>query len=199
MLRRIELEVLAIVERGDTISECDEARLQRKLSLSCRDGPRRKRPALHGTGRPSEASRPLECPGRRNLLGPRSAALPHHFSELLTGKTLEVLYYLDQPRIVTDLAALTDNYRNTLIECSNGSVTAVSSGLPTVNTNLILISAYSTRSRVNSHTVFTVDELNLLPRTGRFSGKTTTSFLHRPKQRSTPRFPRNRTRSIRCL
>jgi DNA-binding MarR family transcriptional regulator len=32
----------------------------------------------------------------------------------LTGKTLEVLYYLDQPRTVADIADRTDNYRNTV-------------------------------------------------------------------------------------
>jgi len=40
---------------------------------------------------------------------------PHiEFPELLTGKVLEVLYYLHQPRTVADIAARSDNYRNTV-------------------------------------------------------------------------------------
>jgi len=36
------------------------------------------------------------------------------FPELLTGKALEVLYYLDQPRTVSEIADRSDNYRNTV-------------------------------------------------------------------------------------
>jgi len=36
------------------------------------------------------------------------------FPELLTGKAIEVLYYLDQPRTVAKMADRSDNYRNTV-------------------------------------------------------------------------------------
>ena len=36
------------------------------------------------------------------------------FPELLTGKALEVLYYLNQPRTVAEIADRSDNYRNTV-------------------------------------------------------------------------------------
>jgi len=36
------------------------------------------------------------------------------FPELLTGKALEVLYCLDQPRTVSEIADRSDNYRNTV-------------------------------------------------------------------------------------
>lgn len=36
------------------------------------------------------------------------------FPELLTGKALEVLYYLDQPRTVSEIADWSDNYHNTV-------------------------------------------------------------------------------------
>jgi DNA-binding MarR family transcriptional regulator len=115
VLRRIELEVLATVERGDTISDLakkldhSESYLSRavgglvekELLYTDRDG-RRKRVI------PSDA-RAVEC---------YQDLVRHHshidFPELLTGKTLEVLYHLDQPRTVADLAARSDNYRNTV-------------------------------------------------------------------------------------
>jgi DNA-binding MarR family transcriptional regulator len=36
------------------------------------------------------------------------------FPELLAGKALEVLYYIDQPRTVSEIADRSDNYRNTV-------------------------------------------------------------------------------------
>ncbi|MFD1687035.1 MarR family transcriptional regulator [Halobellus litoreus] len=115
MLRRIELEVLAIVERGDTISELatkldhSESYLSRAvgdlvekgLVYTERDG-RRKRII------PSDA-RAVEA--YQDLVRQHSHI---EFPELLTGKTLEVLYYLDKPRTVADIADRTDNYRNTV-------------------------------------------------------------------------------------
>jgi len=115
VLRRIELEVLAIVERGDTISELatkldySESYLSRAVTdlvekgllYTERDG-RRKRVV------PSDA-RAVEI--YQDLVRQHSHI---DFSELLTGKTLEVLYYIDQPRTVADLAARTENYRNTV-------------------------------------------------------------------------------------
>ena len=115
MLRRIELEVLATVDRGDTISELatkldhSESYLSRAvgdlvekgLVYTERDG-RRKRVV------PSDA-RAVEL--YRDLVRQHSHI---EFSELLTGKALEVLYYLDQPRTVSEIADRSDNYRNTV-------------------------------------------------------------------------------------
>lgn len=115
MLRRIELEVLATVDRGDTISELatklnhSESYLSRAVAdlvekglvYTERDG-RRKRVV------PSDA-RAVEL--YRDLVRQHSHI---DFPELLTGKALEVLYYLDQPRTVSEIADRSDNYRNTV-------------------------------------------------------------------------------------
>jgi len=115
VLRRIELEVLATVERGDTIVELatkldhSESYLSRAVTdlvekgllYTHRDG-RRKRVV------PSDA-RAVEM--YQDLVRQHSHI---DFPDLLTGKTLEVLYYLDQPRTVADLATRSDNYRNTV-------------------------------------------------------------------------------------
>ncbi|WP_254824813.1 helix-turn-helix transcriptional regulator [Haloglomus halophilum] len=115
MLRRIELEVLATVDRGDTISELatkldhSESYLSRAvgdlvekgLVYTERDG-RRKRVV------PSDA-RAVER--YQDLVRQHSHI---DFPELLTGKALEVLYYLDQPRTVSEIADRSDNYRNTI-------------------------------------------------------------------------------------
>ena len=115
MLRRIELEVLATVDRGDTISELatkldhSESYLSRAVAdlvekglvYTERDG-RRKRVV------PSDA-RAVEL--YRDLVRQHSHI---EFPELLTGKALEVLYYLDQPRTVSEIADRSDNYRNTV-------------------------------------------------------------------------------------
>ena len=115
MLRRIELKVLATVARGDTISELatkldhSESYLSRAIAdlvekglvYTERDG-RRKRVV------PSDA-RAVEI--YQDLV----RQYPHiDFSELLTGKALEVLYYIDQPRTVSEIAEKSDNYRNTV-------------------------------------------------------------------------------------
>ena len=115
MLRRIELEVLATVDRGDTISELatkldhSESYLSRAVAdlvekgvvYTERDG-RRKRVV------PSDA-RAVER--YQDLVRQHSHI---DFPELLTGKALEVLYYLDQPRTVSEIADRSDNYRNTV-------------------------------------------------------------------------------------
>ena len=115
VLRRIELDVLATVDRGDTISELamkldhSESYLSRAvgdltekgLVYTERDG-RRKRVV------PSDA-RAVEI--YQDLVRQHSHI---GFSELVTGKSLEVLYYLDQPRTVAEIADLSDNYRNTV-------------------------------------------------------------------------------------
>jgi DNA-binding MarR family transcriptional regulator len=115
VLRRIELEVLATVDRGDTISELatkldhSESYLSRAVAdlvekglvYTERDG-RRKRVV------PSDA-RAVEL--YQDLVRQHSHI---EFPELLTGKALEVLYYLDQPRTVSEIADRSDNYRNTV-------------------------------------------------------------------------------------
>jgi DNA-binding MarR family transcriptional regulator len=115
VLRRIELEVLATVERGDTIAELatkldhSDSYLSRAVTDLCekglvyteRDG-RRKRVV------PSDA-RAVEV--YQDLVRQHSHI---EFPELLTGKALEVLYYLDQPRTVAKIADRSDNYRNTV-------------------------------------------------------------------------------------
>jgi DNA-binding MarR family transcriptional regulator len=115
VLRRIELEVLATVDRGDTISELatkldhSESYLSRAvgdlvekgLVYTERDG-RRKRVV------PSDA-RAVEL--YQDLVRQHSHI---EFPELLTGKAFEVLYYLDQSRTVSEIADRSDNYRNTV-------------------------------------------------------------------------------------
>jgi len=115
VLRRIELDVLATVDSGDTISELatkldhSESYLSRAVAdlvekglvYTERDG-RRKRVV------PSDA-RAVEL--YQDLVRQHSHI---EFSELLTGKALEVLYYLDQPRTVAEIADRSDNYRNTV-------------------------------------------------------------------------------------
>ncbi|WP_049942151.1 MarR family transcriptional regulator [Haloterrigena turkmenica] len=115
MLRSSELEVLATIERGDTIAdlanrlEYSESYVSRvvadlaakNLLYTDRDG-RRKRV------RPSD-SRAVET--YRDLVRQYSHV---DFPELLTGKTLEACYYLDRPRTVADIAERSDNYRNTV-------------------------------------------------------------------------------------
>ncbi len=115
MLRRIELEVLAIVERGDTISELatkldySESYLSRAVTDLVEKG-------LLYTER--DGCRKRVVPSNARAVEIYQDLVRQHshidFSELLTGKTLEVLYNLDHPRTVTDLAARTDNYRNTV-------------------------------------------------------------------------------------
>jgi len=115
VLRRIELEVLVTVERGDTIVELarklDHSKsylsravsdlVEKGLLYTERDG-RRKRVV------PSDA-RAVEV--YQDLVRQHSHI---DFSELLTDKTLEVCYYLDQARTVAGIAEQSDNYRNTV-------------------------------------------------------------------------------------
>ncbi len=115
MLRSIELDVIATVEPGDTISELatklnhSESYLSRAVADLVekglvyieRDG-RQKRVIL------SDA-RAVEA--YQDLVRQHSHI---DFPELLTGKAFEVLYYLDQPRTVSELADRSDNYRNTV-------------------------------------------------------------------------------------
>ena len=83
----------------DLYSHCAGALIEDRFVYTERDG-RRKRVV------PSDA-RAVER--YQDLVRQHSQI---EFPELLTGKALEVLYYLDQPRPVSEIADQTDNYRN---------------------------------------------------------------------------------------
>ena len=115
MLRRIELEVLATVDRGDTISELatkldhSESYLSRAVADLVEKG-------LLYTERDGRRKRAVPSDARAVELYQDFVRQHSHidFPELLTGKALEVLYYLDQPRTVAEIADRSDNYRNTV-------------------------------------------------------------------------------------
>ena len=92
----------------------DEARPQRELPLSCRRRPRREGARLHGTRRAAKTSRPVGCSRRRTLSGPRPPALPHRVPRAADRQGTRGVYYLDQPRTVSEIADRSDNYRNTV-------------------------------------------------------------------------------------
>jgi len=115
VLRRIELEVLATVDRGDTISELatkldhSESYLSRAVGDLVEKG-------LVYTERDGRRKRVIPSDARAVELYQDLVRQHSHidFPELLTGKALEVLYYLDQPRTVSEIADRSDNYRNTV-------------------------------------------------------------------------------------
>ncbi|WP_144927921.1 MarR family transcriptional regulator [Halorubrum salsamenti] len=115
MLRRIELAVLATVDRGDTISELatkldhSESYLSRAVADLVEKG-------LVYTERDGRQKRVVPSDARAVELYQDLVRQHSHidFPELLTGKTLEVLYYLDHPRTVSEIADRSDNYRNTV-------------------------------------------------------------------------------------
>lgn len=115
MLGRIELELLATTERGDTISDIadelghSESYVSRAVSSLAEKG-------LCHTERDGNRKRVIPSDAHavevyRDLVREYSHV---DFPDLLTGKSLEVLYYLDQPRTVTEIADASDNYRNTI-------------------------------------------------------------------------------------
>ncbi|ELY61115.1 MarR family transcriptional regulator [Natronolimnohabitans innermongolicus] len=115
MLRRIELKVLATVTRGDTISELatkldhSESYLSRAVADLVGKG-------LLYTERDGHRKRIVPSDARAVEVFQDLVRQHSHidFAELLTGKALEVLYYLDQPRTVSEIAERSDNYRNTV-------------------------------------------------------------------------------------
>jgi len=185
VLRRIELEVLSTVDRGDTISELamkldhSESYLSRAVAdlvekgvvYTERDG-RRKRVV------PSDA-RAVER--YQDLVRQHSHI---DFPELLTGKALEVLYYLDQPRTVSEIADRSDNYRNTvnrvLKRFRDRGLVGTADGHYEFNADFDRLHELP----VKSHTICTVTASKPLPRRARFSGRTTTNSSPRPKRRS---------------
>lgn len=115
VLRRIELEVLATIESGDTISELatkldhSESYLSRAVANLLEKG-------LVYTERDGRQKRVVPSDSRAVEVYQDLVRQHSHidFPELLTGKALEVLYYLDQPRTVSEIADRSDNYRNTV-------------------------------------------------------------------------------------
>ncbi len=115
MLRRIELEALATVEWGDTIADL-AAKLDHSESYLSRAVADLSEKGLVYTERDGRRKRVVPSDSRAVELYQDLVRQHTHieFPELLTGKALEVLYYLDQPRSVTDIADRSDNYRNTV-------------------------------------------------------------------------------------
>ncbi|GAB7092787.1 MarR family transcriptional regulator [Halorubrum luteum] len=115
MLRRIELEVLATVDRGDTISEL-AAKLDHSESYLSRAVADLVEKGLVYTERDGRRKRVVPSDARAVELYQDLVRQHSHidFPELLTGKALEVLYYLNQPRTVSEIANRSDNYRNTV-------------------------------------------------------------------------------------
>lgn len=115
MLGRIELETLATLERGDTISDI-AAKLDHSESYISRAVADLSEKGLVYTERDGRWKRVIPSDARAVEVYQDLVRQHSHidFPELLTGKTLEVLYYLDQPHTVTELAEASDNYRNTV-------------------------------------------------------------------------------------
>ncbi|WP_255194709.1 MarR family transcriptional regulator [Natronobeatus ordinarius] len=115
MLRRIELEVLATVERGDTISDL-ATKLDHSESYLSRAVADLREKGLVYTERDGRRKRVVPSDSRAVEVYQDLVRQHSHidFPELLTGKSLEVLNYLDQPRTVAEIADLSDNYRNTI-------------------------------------------------------------------------------------
>ncbi|WP_050049495.1 helix-turn-helix domain-containing protein [Halanaeroarchaeum sulfurireducens] len=115
MLRRIELEVLATVERGDTISDL-AIKLDHSESYLSRAVADLREKGVVYTERDGRRKRVVPSNARAVELYQDLVRQHSHidFPELLTGKALEVLYYVDQPRTVSEIADQSNNYRNTV-------------------------------------------------------------------------------------
>lgn len=115
MLRSIELEILATVESGETISEL-ATKLDRSESYLSRAVARLEENHLVDTHREGRLKR-VDPSDARAVEVYRDLVRQHahiDFAELLTGKALEALYYLDEPRTVAEIAEQSNNYRNTV-------------------------------------------------------------------------------------
>ncbi|WP_435362348.1 MarR family transcriptional regulator [Haloarchaeobius sp. DFWS5] len=115
MLGEVELEILATVERGDTVSDL-AAELDHSDSYVSRAVADLSEKGLIYTERDGRWKR-VDVSNARAIEIYQDLVRQHShigFAELLTGKTLEVLYYFDEPATVTELAAASDNYRNTV-------------------------------------------------------------------------------------
>ena len=115
VLGSIELEVLATVERGDTISDI-AAKLDHSESYVSRAVTDLSEKGLVYTERDGRRKRVIPSDAQAVEVYQDLVRQHSHidFPELLTGKSLEVLYHFDQPRTVSELAEQSDNYRNTV-------------------------------------------------------------------------------------
>ena len=115
MLRRLELEILATVESGDSISEL-AMKLDHSESYTSRAVGNLEEKHLVGTRRDGRLKR-VDPSGARAVEVYRDLVRQYahiDFDRLLTGKALEVLYYLDEPRTVAEIAERSGNYRNSV-------------------------------------------------------------------------------------
>lgn len=115
MLGSIELRILAIAERGDTISDI-ATKLDRSESYISRAVTSLSEKGLVYVERDGRHKRVFLSDARaveiyRDLVRQGSHI---DFPELLTGKSLELLYHFDGPMTVSGLAETSDNYRNTV-------------------------------------------------------------------------------------
>jgi len=115
MLGSVGLEILATVERGDTISDI-AAELDHSESYISRAVADLAEKGLVYTERNGRRKRVVHSDARaieiyRDLVRQHSHI---DFPGLLTGKSLEVFYYFGEPSTVAELAAASDNYRNTV-------------------------------------------------------------------------------------
>ena len=115
VLGRIELEVLANANRGDTISEISE-KLGHSESYVSRAVSDLSEKGLCHTERDGRRKRVIFSDARAVEVYQDLVREHSHidFPDLLTGKSLEILYYLDQPRTVAEIAEASGNYRNTV-------------------------------------------------------------------------------------
>ncbi|MFB6282961.1 MAG: MarR family transcriptional regulator [Halobacteria archaeon] len=115
MFQCIEFEVLAIINGNDTISEL-AVKLDRSESYISRAVQNLVEKGLAHTERDGRRKRVVPSDSRAvEIYQDLVRQHPHiEFPELLTNKALEVLYHLDQPRTVADIADRSDNYRNTV-------------------------------------------------------------------------------------
>ncbi len=188
MLRRIELEVLAAVERGDTISELATKFDHSKSYLSRAVGELVEKGLVY-----------TECDGRRKRVIPSDARAVElyqdlvrqhshiEFPELLTGKALEVLYYLDELRTVSEIADRSDNYRNTvnrvLKRFRDRSLVGTDDGRYDFNADFDRLHEFARELAHHLHR----QRLESVARRARFSGRTTTNSSPRPRRRLTQR------------
>jgi predicted transcriptional regulator len=115
VLGTIELAVLGVVDRGDSVSSI-AAKLDRSESYVSRAVADLEEAGLVYAERDGRRKRVIPSDARavevyRDLVRQHSHV---DFPELLTGKALEILYHFDRPMTVADLAERSDNYRNTV-------------------------------------------------------------------------------------
>jgi predicted transcriptional regulator len=134
VLKTAELEVLAAVEPGDTVSEIadslgySESYVSRAVAGLAEKG-------LVSTTTDGRYKR-VEPSDARAVVVYRDLVRQYDhvdFADLLTGTTLELLSHFDSPSTVAELAAASDNYRNTvnriLVRLRNRGIVGVDDGV----------------------------------------------------------------------